>query len=146
MSRLSPRSGVVFVLALSLLCALLPGASGLAQDAPAIVIGLTDFPRTLDPADATDLPSWELLYHVATGLTRQVPGTLDYELALAADHTVSADGLEHTFTIRPEAAFNDGTPITAQTFVDSIERVIALGRSRRGLRQPLCDRRGCRRG
>jgi peptide/nickel transport system substrate-binding protein len=128
--RISLRSGVILVLALALGSGLLPSTPSIrAQDDNAIIIGLTDFPRTLDPADAIDRPSWELLYHVATGLTRQIPGTLDYELALAADHTVSPDGLVHTFAVRQDAAFNDGTPITAQTFVDSIERVIALGRS-----------------
>jgi len=37
-----------------------------------------------------------------------------------------ADGLTHTFTIRDDAIFTDGAPITAQTFADSINRVIAL--------------------
>ncbi len=99
-----------------------------AQEVAAITIGTTDLARTIDPANAIDFPSWELLYHLATGLTRQVPGSLDYELALASDHTVSEDGLRHTFTIRPDVTFNDGTPITAETFAHSIQRVIDLGR------------------
>jgi len=93
-----------------------------------IVIGTTDFPRSLDPATAVDLPSVEVLTHLYTGLTRQVPGTLDFELALAAGHTTSADGLVHRFTIRDNAAFADGTPITAATFARSITRVLNLGR------------------
>ncbi|MBN1966211.1 MAG: hypothetical protein JW910_16305, partial [Anaerolineae bacterium] len=106
----------------------LPGASLTAQAEERIVIGTTDFPRSLDPADADDYPSWELLTHLYTGLTRQIPGTLEFELALAADHAVSEDGLVHTFTVRDNAAFADGTPITAQTFVDSINRVIDQAR------------------
>src|SRR5262249_28591544 len=81
---------------------------------------------SLDPADAGDVFSWEVLTHLYTGLTRQVPGTLRYELALAATHTVSDDGLIHTFTLKPGIAFNDGTPITAQSFADSITRVLRL--------------------
>ncbi|MEP7286624.1 MAG: ABC transporter substrate-binding protein [Chloroflexota bacterium] len=92
-----------------------------------ITIGTIEPLTTLDPADAGDVFSWEVLTHLYTGLTRQIPGTLHYELALAATHTVSADGLTHTFTLRPDAAFDDGTPITAQTFADSITRVMKLG-------------------
>jgi peptide/nickel transport system substrate-binding protein len=97
------------------------------QDAPPrLVIGTIERLATLDPADADHFFAWEALSHLFTGLTRQVPGTLGYELALASDHRVSADGLLHTFTIRPGAAFNDGTPITAQTFADSITRLLSL--------------------
>ena len=99
-----------------------------AQSEPPIIIGTTDFPLSLDPATAVDLPSWEVLNHLATGLTRQQPGSLSYELALAASHEVSADGLTHTFEIRPDAVFDDGTPITAEIFANSINRVINLGR------------------
>jgi len=67
-----------------------------------------------------------VLSHLYTGLTRQLPGTLRYDLALAATHTVSADGLTHKFTIRPDAAFDDGTPISVRTFVDSINRTLQL--------------------
>lgn len=116
-------------LALFLAILALPAAPGAAhQGEVEVVIGTTDFPRTLDPADTTDYPSWELLTHLYTGLARQIPGSLRYELALASDHRVSEDGLTHTFIVRPDATFADGTPITASTFVRSIRRVMALGR------------------
>ncbi|GAB4574108.1 MAG: ABC transporter substrate-binding protein [Anaerolineae bacterium] len=100
-----------------------------AQPAPPITIGTTDFPLSLDPATAIDQPSWEILNHLYTGLTEQVSGTLDYDLALASQYEISSDGLQHTFTLRPSIAFDDGTPITAYTFVDSVNRVSALGRA-----------------
>ncbi|MCI0712287.1 MAG: ABC transporter substrate-binding protein [Chloroflexi bacterium] len=96
-----------------------------AQDS-VIIIGTTDMPDTLDPAQSNDFLSWEILRHLYVGLTRQVPGTNTYELALAESHTVSEDGLTHTFTIRDDAAFADGTPITAQDFAGSINRVLNL--------------------
>src|SRR5689334_234612 len=89
-----------------------------------LTIGTLEAIPSLDPADAGDVFSWEVLTHLYTGLTRQVPGTLHYELALAASHTTSNDGLIHTFTIRPDAAFDDGTRITARTFADSINRAL----------------------
>jgi len=91
-----------------------------------LTIGTTESLVNLDPADADDVFTWEILTHLYTGLTRQITGSLNYELALATSHTSSADGLTHTFAIRPDAAFSDGTPITARTFADSINRVRTL--------------------
>jgi len=101
----------------------------LAQTDGAITIGTTDLPSTLDPGEAYDFAAWEVLSHLYTGLTRPVPGSLDYELALAEDVAISDDRLVYTFTLRAGTTFSDGTPVTAQTFVDSIERVLALGRA-----------------
>ena len=125
------RRIVFAVLALALLAApALPTVShsAHAQAADTITIGMTDLPTTLDPGEAYDFDAWEVLSHLYVGLTRQVPGTLNYELALASGVTVSDDKLIYTFTLRPDATFSDGTPITAQTFVDSIQRVLALRR------------------
>ncbi len=103
-----------------------PQSTGAQTTGAVLTIGTTEALVNLDPAEASDVFSFELLSHLYTGLTRQKPGTLDYELALAETHTVSADGLTHTFTIRPGAAFDDGTPISARTFADSINRVLNL--------------------
>lgn len=99
-----------------------------AQDSSTITIGTLDIPANLDPADADNFVSWEILGHLYTGLTRQVTGTNTYELAIATDHQISEDGLIHTFTIRTDTSFTDGIPITAETFADSINRIITLNR------------------
>jgi len=122
-------SAVVALVIASLLAPLLVASPAGAQSDDTITIGTTDLPRSLDPADAYDFAAWEVLSHLYTGLTRQTPGTLDFELALASAVDVSEDGLTYTFRLREDAAFADGTPITAQDFVASIERVIALNRS-----------------
>ncbi|NHF73953.1 ABC transporter substrate-binding protein [Paracoccus xiamenensis] len=44
---------------------------------------------------------------------------------LAADHTVSEDGLTHTFTLRDGVTFHSGDPLTAADVKYSIERVTA---------------------
>jgi peptide/nickel transport system substrate-binding protein len=117
-------------MALLVLAAIIAASPVHAQTEPAaLIIGTVEALPALDPAEAGDVFAWEMLTHLYTGLTRQVPGTLRYELALAASHTVSPDGLTHTFTIRPDAAFDDGTPITARTFADSINRALR-GRGR----------------
>ncbi|MCC7452188.1 MAG: hypothetical protein IT324_32610 [Anaerolineae bacterium] len=108
------------------LLVVIPHVSHVIRAQNALTIGTTESLVNLDPADAGDVFSWEVLTHLYTGLTRQIPGSLNYELALATSHTVSTDGLTHTFAIRPDAAFSDGTPITARAFADSINRVLAF--------------------
>jgi peptide/nickel transport system substrate-binding protein len=103
-----------------------PPRSAAQARPPTLTIGVTERLTALDPADAGDVFAWETLTHLYSGLTRQVPGTLRYELALAADYRVSDDGLTHTFTIRPDAAFDDGTPISAVRFAESINRTLRL--------------------
>lgn len=98
-----------------------------AQD-NTIIIGTLDIPPNLDPVDADNFVTWEILSHLYTGLTRQVPGTNTYELVLATDHQISEDGLTHTLTVRTDTTFTDGTPVTAETFADSINRIITLNR------------------
>src|SRR4051794_28052770 len=110
-----------------------------AQTTKSLTIGTVQPLDNLDPADSGDVSNWEILIHLYTGLTRQIPGSLKYELALAASHTVSDDGLMHTFTIKPDAAFDDGTPITAQTFVDSISRAMALNGKASALISPYVE-------
>lgn len=124
------RDLLVLIATIALVITALPwhAAPTRAQDESPIIIGTTDLPTTLDTGEAYDLAAWEVLGHLYTGLTRQVPGTLDYELALATDVSISDDRLTYTFTLPGDAAFTDGTPITAQTFVDSIARVLDFRR------------------
>jgi len=121
-------TGILLILVLTAAVPVVPSIvpSAHAQPPDTITIGVTDLATSLDPADAYDFNSWEVLRHLYTGLTRQVPGTLRHEPALAL-RIVPADSFRTwTFFLRPDAAFSDGTPITAQTLVDSIARVIAL--------------------
>lgn len=123
------RQSVIAALIIGIIVAALPTTpAARAQDSDTIVIGVTDLPTTLDVGEAYDFAAWEVLSHLYTGLTRQVPGTFEYELALAENVAFSADRLTATFTLPADAAFTDGTPITAQTFVDSINRVLAIDR------------------
>jgi len=130
------------LLAFALLTAVLgtvPGlsaGSAVAQQSDTITIGTTDLPTSLDPAEAYDFMTWEVLSHLYVGLVQQVPGTLEYELALAESYTLSADGLTYTFTLRQGQTFSDGTPITAQTFADSVTRVLTLRRPAVALIEP----------
>src|SRR5438067_3215582 len=75
----------------------------------------------LDPALARDANSTFLVHQLFRGLVR-----LDEQLNpvpdLAGRIEISPDGLTYRFTLRPDAVFHDGRPITAQAVKYSLER------------------------
>ena len=80
-------------------------------------------PRSLDPAQATDVPTGRAVAYVFDGLTRFTP---DAKLApgLAERWEVSPDGRTYTFHLRRGVTFHDGTPFVARHVLRSWERVL----------------------
>ncbi|MFN2195539.1 MAG: ABC transporter substrate-binding protein, partial [Anaerolineales bacterium] len=71
---------------------------------------------------------------------KYTPGTADLVPGAAADFpTVSEDGKSYTFTIREGLEFADGTPVTAQTYVDSWDRLNTLEGQVSGLIQAYVE-------
>ncbi len=91
-----------------------------------IVIGVTDKVTDLDPANAYDFFTWEVLNNVMEGLVKYKPGSLEIVPGLAEKWEVSEDGKVWTFTLREGLKFSDGTPLTAKDVVRSIERVMKI--------------------
>src|SRR5262249_27319988 len=54
-------------------------------------------------------------------------GSSDIEPALAAQWSVSKNGLVWAFRLRPGTSFHDGTPLSAQHVVESLQREIFPG-------------------
>ncbi len=81
-----------------------------AKLASEMVIGVTDKVTDLDPANAYDFFTWEVLYNVMEGLVKYKPGTTKIVPGLAENWTVSGDGKVWTFVLRPNLKFSDGTP------------------------------------
>ena len=54
-----------------------------------IIIGVTDKVTDLDPANAYDFYTWEVLSNTMSGLTRYVPGTTQLELGIAASYSIA---------------------------------------------------------
>ncbi len=119
----------------SLICFAL-GLSGLsavsfAADVPAgtqlakkqeLVRHIKDEPASLDPAKAVGLPEIQVIRDLFEGLVNQnekgelVPGV--------ATKWQSNDNRIWTFTLRNDAKWSDGTPVTAQDFVYSWQRLV----------------------
>ena len=91
-----------------------------------IVIGVTDKITDLDPANAYDFFTWEVLSNIMEGLVKYKPGTAEIVPALATSWEVKEDGKVWIFHLRKDARFCDGRPVTAYDVVRSIKRVMKL--------------------
>ncbi|MCB8963018.1 MAG: hypothetical protein H6651_22090 [Ardenticatenales bacterium] len=93
---------------------------GLPLDQTLLEIGSDPLPESLDPATQSNSAAQYigLLY---SGLVRLTP-QLGIEPDLAESWAISPDGLTYTFTLRPDLAFADGTPLTAADVKYSWER------------------------
>ena len=81
----------------------------------------------LDPASALEGPVPLVARQVFDTLLRYSDGGSDVEPGLAVQWSVSRDGLVWTFRLREGVPFHDGTPLTSQHVVDSLERLIRPG-------------------
>ena len=81
-------------------------------------------PATLDPVHVRDTGAGGYVQEIFAGLTRIGPD-LSVNPDLASGWMVSSDGLTYTFTIRPEAKFQDGRQLTATDVVWSWTRALA---------------------
>ncbi len=120
---------------LCLLALLIVACSGNANPSPAghkpaspdkqvvrLPIGPTDF-GTLDPALVQSLIDAQAIGTIFTGLV-EFDHNVQVRDQLAASHEVSSDGLTWTFHLRPNLKFSDGTPLTSQDVVYSINRAL----------------------
>ncbi|HKY07708.1 MAG TPA: peptide-binding protein [Candidatus Binatia bacterium] len=103
---------------------------GRAQDAGKPVTGdwllihsLSD-PEQLNPLTSNDAAASALLQYIFQSLLTRDPKTLEMQPLLAAARpTISADKLTYTFSIRRDAHFQDGRPITGADVLFSIKAI-----------------------
>ena len=116
---------------------LLTGVAGLAlcahmaaaevnEDAPmggTMTVTYKDDVATLDPAIGYDWQNWSMIKSLFDGLMGYEPGTTTLRPELAAEYTISEDGLIHSFTLKDGIKFHNGREITAEDVKYSLERV-----------------------
>ncbi|MBF9048040.1 ABC transporter substrate-binding protein [Rhodobacterales bacterium LSUCC0031] len=107
------------------ICALSAGAA-LAQQTD-ISVGMVLEPPNLDPTSGAAAAIDEVVYaNIFEGLTRFGPdGSVNP--GLAASWAISEDGTVYTFALRPGVTFHDGTSLTADDVVFSLDRARAEG-------------------
>ena len=101
-------------------------ATGAAPAAEMIVIGTTDKITELDPANAYDFFTWEVLKNTMDTLVKYKPGTSEIVPALAERWEIKDNGTTWVFYLRRDAKFCDGTPVKASDVVRSIKRVMKI--------------------
>ena len=90
-----------------------------------ITIGTTLKPRTIDPADAYEVISGNLLYNLGDRLYDYKLGTTELVPQLATEMPeISEDGLTYTIPIRQGVTFHDGTTFKAESMAFSLKRFI----------------------
>ena len=115
-------------------------ATPAAGDADTIIIGTTDEVNSLDADDAYATHDWEIIKNTGKALLAYAPGTTELVPGAAADFPViSDDGMTYTFTLKEGLTFADGTPLTAEDYVYSWDRLNALEGQVSGLVQVYVD-------
>ncbi|MGV0029195.1 ABC transporter substrate-binding protein [Phormidesmis priestleyi] len=99
-----------------------------AADTGRITLGTTAKVSTIDPADAYNIFSGNLLYNLGDRLYSYQLGTTKLEPQLAtALPTVSKDGLTYKIPLRQGVVFHDGTAFDAKAMTFSLERFMKNG-------------------
>ncbi|ELK45208.1 UNVERIFIED_CONTAM: peptide ABC transporter substrate-binding protein [Halobacillus marinus] len=78
---------------------------------------------TMDSSLATDAVAFQFLGSTMDGLYRLGEGA-EAEPGIATEHEVSEDGLTWTFTLREDAVWSNGDPVTANDFVYAWQRAV----------------------
>jgi len=79
---------------------------------------------TLDPAIVFSSDGFVFARNVYEGLVEYKPGTIDIGPLLAESWETSDDGLTFTFQLRSGVKFHDGSDLTAEGVVTSLERIL----------------------
>ncbi|MEG5001055.1 ABC transporter substrate-binding protein [Microcoleus sp. B4-D4] len=133
--RISIKPSVIKVIALFCLCCLLTAScSQRASRSPnspqndRVTIGTTLKLRTIDPADAYEIISGQLLRNLGDTLYTYKSGTTELIPSLAtAMPKISNDGLTYTIPLRQGVTFHDETPFNAAAMEFSLQRFIKNG-------------------
>ncbi|MGH7175018.1 MAG: ABC transporter substrate-binding protein, partial [Minisyncoccia bacterium] len=87
-----------------------------------LVEGEVGSPQFVNPLLEASDPDRDLTALTYAGLMGE-DGTGNLVPVLAQSYTVSPDGKTYTFTLRADAKFSDGTPVTASDVVFTVEKV-----------------------
>ena len=90
-----------------------------------LLLGNGAEPRDLDPHITVAYTDYNILVALFEGLTVIDEATSLPGPGIAASWDISPDGCVYTFHLRPDAAWSNGDPVTAQDFAFSIERILS---------------------
>jgi oligopeptide transport system substrate-binding protein len=103
---------------------LLPATSAWKAVSQDFIFNNDTEPQTLDPQIMTGTPECRLALALGEGLIGYHPETLSPVPGVAERWEASLDGMEYVFHLRADACWSDGSPLTAQDFYRSWQRVL----------------------
>ena len=95
-------------------------------DSDVLVVGTTEKPSTIDPAEVYEKMASDFLFNSTDRLIELEPGTGDPVPGIAEDYEVSEDALTYTFTLRDGVTFQDGSDLTSEDVKWSLERALNI--------------------
>lgn len=107
-----------------------------AQGGGAALVWGGNLSRTLDPHTVFDVPSAFTRVNLYDSLFEYTGSPPEPRPLLVAEMRASPDGRTFDFTLRQDARFHDGSPVTAEDVVYSFRRMLAL---RRGVAPAFTD-------
>lgn len=124
MSRLSLISFFALTLAI-VSCTKGPTPTEQAAQKGILLIGNGEEPNSLDPHIASSIAEAHLLYSLFEGLVSPDPENPN-QIApgVASDWNYQAESKRYTFTLRSNARWSNGSPVTAYDFQSSIQRAL----------------------
>jgi peptide/nickel transport system substrate-binding protein len=114
--------------AAGLVSAGLGGSAALAQTPATFVFANPSEYDTLDPHTVFDYSRVATRLNFYDGLYRWLDNPPKLSPWLAESHTTSEDGLTYRFTLKANAKFHDGSAVTAEDVVYTIERMLAINK------------------
>jgi len=99
--------------------------AGISRNANELFLrrGIGGEPASLDPGEAADTFSFEVIRDLYEGLISESPdGTV--VPGVASTWSVDATGTLYTFQLRPDAKWSNGMPVRAKDFVEAWRRVV----------------------
>lgn len=124
------KSKKIFSVMIALVMALVLTACGSAADedesangesSNSVVVGIAQDLDSLDPHNASLAGTREVLFNLFEGLVKATSSG-DVEPAVAESYVVSDDAMSITFTLRDGVKFSDGSEVTAEDIIYSVER------------------------
>lgn len=146
-SKKSVRKGLALLTSISALGVMLTGCGAVAGNGPKatpsptssqpreggnIQIDSSGNFRSMDPAKVYDEYSWLLGTELYDTLVTYKGTSSDIAPKIATSWDLSSDGTTYTFHLRKDAKFWNGDPVTAQSFIDEIQRVLTKSVSSSG--------------
>jgi peptide/nickel transport system substrate-binding protein len=103
------------------------------------IFGQPDEYDTLDPHQVFDVGRVPYRINLYDSLMRWLDNPPKLHPWLAERYTIADDGRRYTFHLRQGAKFHDGSEVTSEAVVYSMERQLALGKGAASLFKPVID-------